>query len=333
MGPSGKIKCSDLVGKSENQNLDKTKCKCQKEDHKVWCAGQDEQLPDKNIAARKFDPAQVEANCINGDAYCASGARYKCHKLVLNSESRTEEPGKCKCSTYHHKVFCPGTKAKIQDRKFDPEKTREKCPNGNAYCAKNNLDAKAPKWEMVVDQGISSQINTPENSQAKVDSTVQEMHPKLKQEKELRRDINPLPIKDAENNLVVVKDPVATQPQVIKAHNQDVSESSEQEASTTSSKPTTTTAAPTTPTTTSTTEEDPSQVWVYLAPKFWASKEWKCCENSKYRDDLENPLQKEKLLPKIQYIKDPKKVPSVRVGCGSIPGRTATGCGCMFGDS
>jgi len=435
---AGRIKCIELVDKSENQNKNKDHCKCKKEAHKVWCAWQNEQIPDEQIADRKFDPAQIQANCTNGIAYCAKGARYRCHSLVHNSKPRSEEPGECKCSTYFHKVFCPGTKAKIQDRKFDPEETKEKCPNGNAYCAKNNLDAKAPKWEMVVDQGISSQINTLENNQAEVDGTVQEMHLERKQEKELRPDINPVLIKDTENNLVVIKDPVATQPRVIKAHDPDVSESREQKASATSSKsksstagstttrakedqpsttktkeaqtttasakkaeptatkaeeaqPTTTSAKetqpsatkaeeaqPTTtsakkalpsatkaneaqlstkqttevepatkkmtlaqpstqktteaaPTTTSTTEEDPSQVLVYLAPKFWASTEWKCCENSKYRDDLD-PEKKEKLRPKIQYIKDPSKVPAVRSGCGTIA-RTATGCGCMFGDS
>lgn len=215
-----------------------------------------------------------------------------CSSLVLKSEPRNEEPHLCKCKSYGQKVWCPGKGLAIADRKFDPKSVHVACPAGNAYCAKK--ESKASRWEMTLNEG--NDITAVSNKQ--------DLH--------------------SHKDGVFIKDVHSDEDGVfIKTHVQDEAQKNQQKAKPAAKQTTTVPATRTAPTmaepTTTSTTEDPSKVWVVMAPRFWASTDWKCCEHSQGAEE-----------PKIVYIRDTQNLPNVRKGCGKL--RTATGCGCMFGD-
>jgi len=230
-----------------------------------------------------------------------------CSSLVLKSEARNEEDSLCKCKKYFSKVWCPGQGKAIADRKFDPKSIQADCPAGNAYCSKK--ESKAPRWEMTK-EGNNNYITAVTNKQ---DSHPHEVGTLIKThiQDELQNSDQKVPLAEpaAIQTTAVPATPTAT---TMVAPTTRTAE----KTLTMRVEPTSKTA-PAVPTTTSTTE-DASRVWVVMAPRFWASTDWKCCEHSQGAED-----------PKIVYIKDKSKLPNKRKAYRC---KTATGCGCMFGD-
>jgi len=263
-----------------------------------------------------------------------------CGSIVAGSEPRNEEPNECKCKDYFQKVWCPG-KGKIHERKFRPEETKAACPDGAAYCSKKESTKKEKKQKEVLaakatlNQGDTNDISQVKNEKEKIEKDMVvgsvDAHHIEQQQVHIhdgldvsRQPVSATTTASRANDLRQVKNEKDLVVGSVDAHNieqkqahvQDGLETNQQTVPATTMAIRTTTAEPTTPI--RTTEENPSHVWVVLAPAFWASTEWKCCEHSQGAAD-----------PQIVNIKDANNLPKARMG---FVCKDRKGCGCMYGD-